>query len=122
MPNKIRQLRDEKGFTLEQVAEAVDTSVQQLSRLERGERRLTVEWMDRIASALGVAPAALLTNEPPNLSRLVKQPKKLRLRPDEIRLVIFWRTLGLEQQKMIAGYARGLGLEILADDAESRSA
>lgn len=37
------------------------TSQPQLSRLERGERRLTVEWMTRIAKALDVEPVDLLS-------------------------------------------------------------
>jgi DNA-binding XRE family transcriptional regulator len=60
MANRIRDLRRARGLTLEQLAEAVGTSYQQVMRLEKGERRLTVDWMVRIAPALGVAPADLM--------------------------------------------------------------
>lgn len=36
------------------------TSSQQIERLEKGERRLTVEWIERIAKGLGVEPSELL--------------------------------------------------------------
>lgn len=42
------------------LGEAVGTSAQQIDRLERGERKLTREWAERLASALGVPPQSLL--------------------------------------------------------------
>lgn len=122
MVNRIKELREELGLTLEQVADTAGTSVQQVSRLERGERRLTDDWMRRISAAFGVQPAALMPNPPPDHIKVVQQPKKLRLRPDELRLVAFWRKLGMAEKRMIAALARDKGLEILADDSESRSA
>lgn len=38
----------------------VGTSRQQIARLENGDRRLTVGWMQRVAKALGVDPADLI--------------------------------------------------------------
>jgi DNA-binding XRE family transcriptional regulator len=64
MPNRIRPLRLARKLTLEQVAERIGTSVQQLSRLEKGERRLNEDWMRLIATALGVGPADLLRTAP----------------------------------------------------------
>lgn len=122
MGNRIRELREEAGFTLEQLAEVAGTSLQQISRLEKAERRLTDDWMRRIAPALGVLPAALLSNETPDVVKVVKEPKKLRLRPDEIRLVRFWRKLDLSEKRLIASFARDKGLEILSDDSERRTA
>ncbi len=122
MANKIRAIREELGFTQGQVADAAGTTIQQLSRLERGDRRLTDEWMRRIAKALGVPAQALLSDEPPNQGQIIEQPKKIRLRPDEIGLIRFWRTLDIEGKLMIAGYARSKGLEILADNPKNRAA
>jgi len=45
---------------LQNLAERADTTNQQISRLERGERRLTTDWMERLAGALGCNPAALI--------------------------------------------------------------
>lgn len=60
MSNNIRQLRNKAGLTLEEVAQAAGTTNQMIGLLERGKRRLTVEWMERIAPVLGVAPADLM--------------------------------------------------------------
>jgi transcriptional regulator with XRE-family HTH domain len=59
-PNRIRELRRAADMTLEQLAELVDSSAPQIARLEKGERRLTVDWMTRLALALGVTPQDLL--------------------------------------------------------------
>lgn len=60
MKNNIKFYRDRLGLTHEQVAQAAGTSNQMIGLLERGQRKLTVEWMERIAPALGVAPADLM--------------------------------------------------------------
>lgn len=61
--NRIAELREAAGLTQEQLAERVGTSNVQISRLERGDRRLTVGWMRRIAPHLGVNPTDLITEE-----------------------------------------------------------
>lgn len=58
--NRIKELREQRDLTLQQIADAAGTSLQQIHKLENGDRRLTDEWMRRIAPALGVHPAALL--------------------------------------------------------------
>ncbi len=64
LPNRIRELRDAKGFTLTELADRVGTSNQQISYLELGSRQLTTRWMERIAPHLGVRPADLLPVNP----------------------------------------------------------
>jgi transcriptional regulator with XRE-family HTH domain len=115
MPNRIKELREARGMTLDQVGEAARTSAQQISRLEKGERRLTDTWMHRIAGALGVTAADLLANAPPNDGEFVKKP-------DEIALLRWWRLLIPAEKRMIAAYARDKGLEILIDKSKRRSA
>jgi transcriptional regulator with XRE-family HTH domain len=51
-------MREGAEMTLEDLAELVGTSAQQISRLEKGERRLTQEWMQRIAAVLPNSPNA----------------------------------------------------------------
>lgn len=60
MENRIRELRQAKGLTIKRLAELVRTSNQQISHLEKGHRRLTLEWMARIADALACHPSDLL--------------------------------------------------------------
>lgn len=60
MDNKIRAWRSLKGWSMQQLADACGTSRAQIDKLERGERRLTVDWMVRLAKPLGCRPAELL--------------------------------------------------------------
>lgn len=70
---KIASLREKRGWKRPELAQRMGTSAQQLERLEKGQRRLTTDWLERIATALevdvrslfgdeGVAPAAPVPN------------------------------------------------------------
>lgn len=59
-PNRIRFWRQHKGWTLQQLAEAAGTTRAQIDKLERGSRRLTVDWMVRLAAPLGCDPRSLM--------------------------------------------------------------
>lgn len=61
--NRIRQLREAAHLTLDALAEMVGTTNQQISHLERGKRRLTVEWMEKLAKALNCHPWSLVSAE-----------------------------------------------------------
>lgn len=65
MINRIRDIRKQKGMTLADLAEACDppTTPQTVGRLETGMRNLSLKWMERIASALGVEPELLVRSE-----------------------------------------------------------
>jgi transcriptional regulator with XRE-family HTH domain len=65
MINRIRDIRREKNMTLAELAEACDppTTPQTIGRLETGMRNLSIRWMDRIGSALGVDPETLIRAE-----------------------------------------------------------
>lgn len=70
----IKAARKRRGWTLVQLAEAVSppTSHQQISRLERGDRGLDMEWLDKIGAALDVDPVELVTG--PAETAGLKQP------------------------------------------------
>ena len=63
MITAIREVRRARGMTLEQVAAACvpPTTAQTIGRLETGARTVSVAWLNRIALALGVAAADLVT-------------------------------------------------------------
>lgn len=61
MGNRIKELRNARKLTHEQAAEASGMSRSQFIKLERGERRLTTDYIDRIARAFDVKPAALIS-------------------------------------------------------------
>ena len=60
MKNRIAQIRQLKGMSLTEVAAAASTTKAQIQKLEKGERRLTLDWMERIARALGVSVVDLI--------------------------------------------------------------
>lgn len=62
MINNIRTVRRAKGLTLDEVAKRCDpaTTAQTIGRLETGTRTLSLDWMNRIAAALGVDAAELV--------------------------------------------------------------
>jgi len=63
MITAIREVRRARGMTLEDVARACvpPTTAQTIGRLETGTRTVSVAWLNRIAAALGVAAADLVT-------------------------------------------------------------
>lgn len=60
MSNRIREIREANGLSRVALAKRVGCSDRQIIKLERGERRLTQEWMERIGAGLGVSPAELI--------------------------------------------------------------
>ena len=63
MITAIREVRRAKGMTLDDVARACipPTTAQTIGRLETGTRTVSVGWLNRIADALGVRAADLVT-------------------------------------------------------------
>lgn len=60
----IRQWREYRGLTQEQLAERVDMSVSNISQLERGLQGFSDEGLGLIAHALNTEPGYLLTVDP----------------------------------------------------------
>ena len=63
--NRIRELRKARGLSGEELAQATGTSVQQIYRLETGARRLTIEWVRRLAKGLGCSEYEFLPESAP---------------------------------------------------------
>ncbi|KAA9108492.1 helix-turn-helix domain-containing protein [Microbacterium rhizomatis] len=61
---RIRQLRSERGMTLEELAATVDRAPSQLSMIENGRREPKLTLLQAIARALGTTLDALLETEP----------------------------------------------------------
>lgn len=55
----IREIREARGATLEEVAFAANTNASNLSRIERGTQGYSPETLESIASALGVTVSEL---------------------------------------------------------------
>lgn len=60
MRNRIKELRELRGWSQDDLAEKVGTTNQQIGRLENGERKLSLDWMERLAKPLRVAIPELI--------------------------------------------------------------
>jgi transcriptional regulator with XRE-family HTH domain len=62
---KIKQIRQERGYSLRALAKRADVSVAYLSKLERNESSPTVGLLTRLAEALSVSVEDLVDSTPP---------------------------------------------------------
>jgi XRE family transcriptional regulator, fatty acid utilization regulator len=95
--HRIRHFRSEKSLTLDQLGTLVGLSGSQLSLIENGKREPRLTLLHRIASALEVTLAELLTDEPPN-SRAALEIELTRAQQGSL-----YGTLGLPAVKPTRG-------------------
>lgn len=57
---RLRELRTQRGMTLEDVACAADIDISTLSRLESGKRRFALDHLPRLAAALSISTDELM--------------------------------------------------------------
>lgn len=70
-PNRIREWRVLREMSHDKLAEAVGTSRGQIYQLETGQRRLTEDWMNRLAKPLRCEPSDLMAASAPRMVQLV---------------------------------------------------
>lgn len=68
MPNKIKEIREQRGLTQDELGRRTGTTGATISRLEAGRRKLSQEYMETIAKALNVAPGDLVGKAVPAVS------------------------------------------------------
>lgn len=61
--HNLRLIRQSKGISQEQLAEAADLHRTYISSVERGARNISIDNMERLAQALGVDIRVLLSPE-----------------------------------------------------------
>jgi len=66
MGNRIKEFRKAMRLSQEALAHRIGTTRSQLVKLERGERRLSDVWLEKLAPALGVSQGALLGDDLPD--------------------------------------------------------
>ncbi len=72
---RLRELRTERGLTLQQVAGRASIDLSTLSRLEAGKRRLALDHIPALAAALGVSTDQLLASAPSPDPRVRGRPR-----------------------------------------------
>ncbi|BAF59252.1 MAG: helix-turn-helix domain-containing protein [Pelotomaculum sp.] len=60
---QIRALREERGYTLQDLARRTNLSLSYLSEIERGSKRPSLKTIDKLAAALNVAKAQLIKGD-----------------------------------------------------------
>lgn len=60
MQNNIKSLRKSKKLTMQQLADLVGTTQQQIDRLEKGKRKLSAEWIEKLCNGLACEPLDLV--------------------------------------------------------------
>jgi transcriptional regulator with XRE-family HTH domain len=81
---RLRELRTQRGLTLQQVAERASIDISTLSRLEAGKRRLALDHIPALAAALGVSADKLqVVNSTASTGSMVRSssPSSSRRRP-----------------------------------------
>lgn len=58
----MRRLREERGLTQEKLAELAELDRSFLSQIESGQRAVSIITLDKLAKALEVEPAALVSD------------------------------------------------------------
>ncbi|MBW6531905.1 helix-turn-helix domain-containing protein [Sphingomonas sp. RRHST34] len=69
--NNIQRFREERGWSRPELGKRMNTSGQQVERLEKAQRRLTQDWIERAARALGVEPVDIIA---PDRGEVPDQP------------------------------------------------
>lgn len=67
--NNIARFREDRGWSRPDLAKRMNTSPQQVERLEKGQRNLKQEWIDRAAEAFGVTPADIISPDAPGVGQ-----------------------------------------------------
>lgn len=94
-PNRIREWRLERGLTIEQLAERMQSNSQTVHRHETGSNEMTLARLERYAEVLGVKTEELLPDTdrvPPSLKALVELAERLTTE-ERIQLVRLGRAL-----------------------------
>lgn len=63
--NRIAEIRKLRKMTMAQLGAAVGTEATTINKLEKGQIRLSVDWLEKIAAALKVSVAELISQAPP---------------------------------------------------------
>lgn len=61
--NNIQVLREAKGWSRPELGKRMGTSGQQVERLEKAQRKLSLDWIDKAADALGVRPVDIISDD-----------------------------------------------------------
>ncbi len=62
MENRIKEMRLKRGLSMAQLANLIGTTAQQINHLEKGSRRLSDMWMERLSVTFEVQPYEIIAD------------------------------------------------------------
>ena len=98
---RVAQARRDRGFTQESLAEAVGIEAVTLSRLETGDRALSLSTLASISKVLDMGIGDLLDS-----GRVLSAPEHS---PEEVELLRLYEKLSASQRDVLLRLARELG-------------
>jgi transcriptional regulator with XRE-family HTH domain len=112
LPNRLRELREARGMSQQELADEAGCSKMQISTLERGRPSLDIVWMQRLAPILRVEPGELLN--PDDNSRAARDA-------EELRLIMLARRMPHAVLEKFLGVGEALAGDYVAEPAASPS-
>ena len=110
---RLRALRRERGWTLEDLAERTGLSRAYLSRLEAGERQPSLSALSEIAHAYGIGFSSLFAPEPEAQNGVIVRGRDARMQPGQglsyTRLSTSDWTFNLQPMRVVVSAERGEG-------------
>lgn len=82
--NNIAAFREAKGWKRPELAKRMRTSAQTVERLEKGQRKLSQDWIDKAAEALGVTPAEIISPLAPDKLPAVAKAAPVAIDPADM--------------------------------------
>lgn len=92
----LREWRLAKGLTQPELAKRTGTVKSEISRLEKGSRRMTLEWMSAFARVMGITVDDLMTLPPMGFGAVSPAPKAVELDDEMEKITLGNVTLGIE--------------------------
>ncbi len=74
--NNIERFRIDRGWSRPELGKRMGTSGQQIERLEKGQRKLSQDWIDKAAAALEVLPTDIIGPMQPGIDRSSSSPEQ----------------------------------------------
>ncbi len=63
LQNRIKEVRLKQGLSQKKLADLIGTSQQQIDLLEKSERKISIEWLEKLAKGLNADPISLLPEQ-----------------------------------------------------------
>ena len=97
-PHRMHELRMAAGWSLDQLAQRVNSTRSTLHGVENGRTEMSLHWMRRLGDAFGISPAEILH----------AQDRPYVLSADELRLLDQVRALPADRRALLPGMLAAL--------------